>query len=86
MPFLSPGPLPSKIPSCAPVGYKFGLVDGKVRNDKLWTDHLLDMSECESDSESESECGSREIQVYARGCKKRKPRGNRGQLHARDRV
>ena len=29
-------------------------------------------------------CGSAEH--YARGCKKRKPRGNRGQLHARDRV
>ena len=29
-------------------------------------------------------CGSAEH--YARGCEKRKPRGNRGQLHVRDRV
>ena len=32
-----------------------------MRHDKLWTIHLPDMSACESDSECE--CGSREILV-----------------------
>ena len=33
------------------LGYKFFLVDGKLRHDKLWKYHLPDMSEYESDSE-----------------------------------